>query len=334
MTASARAAWPGRALPSGTTLMSWLRQVHPWRWLRLLRNATLALIFVTGLLCLLVSYQAHREIATVTGDGASAITEVIAAGGAVDRAIGALHETAPDAGPLTGPPSGYVDNVASASKQLTLAAVHNVAGPAATNAATSPGQLLVAFDDQARQAVADFAEGNDKLANAEIGYTKTIGVQDSLTSLLRTERRAVSADLGSGWLSPGYFWWLLLAPFFAMVIVAAGTSRVLWRSFRRLLSVRLILAQAVTLALVIMVAALNVHDGGHARAFMAPFVHAGMHTPNLPAVGSGAADAGFAYSPLALAAGLALVALACALAYGAYRPRLAEYRYAEYRDQA
>jgi hypothetical protein len=320
MTTEARigGGWPGK------TLASRVARVHPRWWLRALRNGTLAMIGLAGLLCLLVSYQAHREIATATGDGEQAISEVMKANVAIGQATNALGGIAASAVPLGGPGNPYVDSYTSATQLVTLTALHNVAGHAGAADISTAGGLLVTYDDQARQAMTDYVEGHQELGATEVGYLQNVGVQSQLAVLLSAEQGAARAELGSWWLRPGYFWWLLLTPFLAMLLAAVGTSYLLWRGFQRLLSVRLTLAAAAMLALVVFVAALNVHDGGRAKAFMAPMLGASLGTGPPRAA---TLDAGLAYSPLTLAVGLVLVAVASAAAYAAYRPRLEEYRY-------
>jgi hypothetical protein len=304
-------------------------RVHPWRWLHVLRSGALAMIIVEGLLFLLVSYQAHREITTVAGDGKQAIDEVIQANDAIGLATAALQgitaKTAETIS-LSGPGSQYVNSYTSATKQLTLAALHNVAGPGSATDISFAGGLLVIYDGQVRQAITDYVEGHDTLGEIEVGYLPHLGVQAALTTVLQDEQQAATADLSSLWLRPDYVWWLLLAPFFVLLLTVVGTSYVLWHGFRRLLSVRLTAAAAVTLALVVFAAELNGYEGRRAHAFMTPALKASLGTGT---PGAASLKASLAYSPLTLtlAVGLALAAVACALVYAACHPRLEEYRY-------
>jgi len=279
---------------------------------------------VEGLLCLLVSYQAHREIVAAAGNGEQAIGEVIAANEAIDQATRALSGIHQDSVVLSGPGTQYVDSYTSATKQLTLAALHNVAGPASATSITFAGVLLVTYDGQARQAITDYVEGHDTLGAIEVGYLPNLGVQYTLTELLQKEQQAATADLSAWWLRPGYFWSLLLAPFLAVLFAAAGTSYLLWRGFRRLLSGYLTIAVALTLALVVLVGALNTDNGWRAKTFMAPMLRATLGTAT-GQVSSLSADA--AYSSWVLLVGALLVAGASVLVYLAYRPRLEEYAY-------
>jgi hypothetical protein len=322
-----------------------VRQVRPVRWLRWLRAGMLAMIIVTGLLCLLVTYQAHREITTVTGNGAQAIAEVDAASAALTRANAAVTQTFRIGDvPMVGSGASYTDDITAATQGLVLAAEHNVAGVQGADTIQFAEGLLVTYAGEVQQATADFAgSGNKTLALAELGYASNqLGeIRDVLTELSLAEQRAVRADLDSWSLRPRDFWWLLLAPFFVALLLAAGTSYALWRGFRRVLSVRLIAAGALTLGLTVLVASLNVHDGGRTRAFInGPFTSYSQHilTQSIPAAASAdaqaaipppptAADVGFAYSQWLLGAGLVLTVGAGILSQAAYWPRLDEYRY-------
>jgi hypothetical protein len=324
------------------------RLVHPERWLRRLRAGLLVVIIAAGLLCLLVTYQAHREITTVTGNGAQAIAEVDAVSAALTRADAAVGLTFRTGDvPLAGAGANYTDDITAATQGLVLAAEHNVAGIQGANAIQFAEGLLVTYTGLVQQATTDFTDSGDKtLALAELGYASNLltqpgEIRNVLAGLAQTERLAVRTGLSSRWLGPGDLWSLLLAPFLVALLLGAGTSWVLWRGFRRLLSVRLTAAIMLTLGLVVLVASLNVHDGGHARAFIngqfASYTR-GILAQGTPAAASAgaqaanpvppeAADVSFAYSPWTLTAGLVLIVSAGVLSQAAYWPRLDEYRY-------
>jgi hypothetical protein len=300
------------------------------RWLRWLRTGTLTLILAAGLLCLLAVYQAHREIITATGHGVQAISEVGTASAELTQADDAVAGSfKADDVALVGPGSAYANAITTASQELVLAAGNNVAGiDGSSTIQFAEGQLGI-YGDLVQQAITDLAASNGTLAQADLADAHTFlaqngGLRDALTALGGSERTAVAADLGSLWLRSGDSWWLLLTPFLAMLLLAAGTSYVLRQGFRRLLSTRLTAALVLTLALVALVASLNGHDGDQAKAYYqshTSMAHRGLaHLPP-------ATDAGFASSPWTLAAGLVLVGGAGVLAFAAYRPRLHEYRY-------
>jgi len=337
--ASPRRDPPGvRGLPATVARLtrpvpSWYARVHPVRWLRWLRAGMLALILVAALLCLLVTYQAHREITIAAGHGAEAIAELNAAHlglTAADTAVASSFRTGDVA--LVGPGAAYEDAITTASQQLVLAAENNVAGIQGANKIQFAEGLLVTYTDLVQQASTDFAGsgGGRTLAMAELGYASGLlhqkgGILYVLNDLRRAEQATVTADLRSRWLGPGDFWWLLLAPFLAMLLLAAGTSYVLWHGFRRALSVRLTAALVLTLGLVVLVASLNVHDGGQAKAYIDSRLAS--RTQLTLAEATDATGAGLAYSPWTLAAGLVLAGGASILAYSSYWPRLYEYRY-------
>jgi hypothetical protein len=296
----------------------------------------LTLILAAGLLCLLVVYQAHRDITTATGHGAQAVSEVFAAYHELtraDTAVASSFRTGDVA--LVGPGAAYGNAITAASQDLVLAAGDNVAGIRGASTIQFAEGLLGTYGDLVQQASTDYAGGNGALATAGLGYAhglldQTGGILDVLSGLRHSEQAAVTADLGSRWLGPGDFWWLLLAPILGMLVLAAGTSYVLWHGFRRLLSVRLTSALVLTLGLVALVASLNVHDGGQAKAFIDGRLASQAHltSANLtPAQVPPAADADFAYSPWTLAVGLVLAGGAAVLTFAAYWPRLDEYRY-------
>jgi hypothetical protein len=296
---------------------------HPKDELRWLRNGTLAVIVVAGLLCGLVTENAHREIATATGQGTDAITDINAANNALTESDGVARRSLRGS-ILIGPGTNYSGDFTAASNGLVSAAAHNVAdAEGAELIQFDEGELLI-YNSQVQQAITDFAaDPASRLGEVELGYATSIETGIDLTSgtssLLYTEHAAVTAELASGWLGPGDIWWLLLAPFLVLLLIAARTSYVLWHGFRRLLSGRLTVAVAATLALIVLVASLNVHDGGQAKAFVA----AAVGSTKAPT----ATDVSFAVSPLALAAWLVLIIAALALGYAAYGSRLDEYRY-------
>jgi hypothetical protein len=309
------AAWP--------RIAAWFAAVHPARWLRWLRNGMLVMAVVAWLLGGLVIREARHDVATATGNGTQAIAQIHAASKALTSDVDATRDFGQDGVALTGAGSDYTDDLTAANQELITALTDNVAGPQVADGLEFDESQLTTYSDQVQQAVTDFVtSGEGKLAQAEIGsYIPTFegAIQGDLGSYRTSEQKAVTADLNSQWLGPGDVWWLLLAPFFVMLLLAAGTSYVLWHGFRRLLSGRLIAAVTATLGLVILVASLNVHDGGQAKAFVAT------HETTLPT--PPATDVSFAVSWPALTAWVVLALAVLLLVYSACRPRLDEYRY-------
>jgi hypothetical protein len=289
----------------------------------------LTLVVVAGLLCLLVTYLAHREITAATTRGAAAVAEIDTATSELAQAQtevsqGSAKIAEVSLNPLTGSSTTFDDATAAATQDLVLAAENNVDGVTGADKIQFAAGLLETYSGLVQQAaIFDADPGSPDLVNAEQGYAATMlqQVDASLTELRGDERQGIDADLGSLWLSPDGFWWVLLAPFLVMLALAAATSYVLWRGFRRLFSVRLTAALALTLVLVALVASLNTHDAGQTRTAIAGWLAVHKHPAAL------SADTGLAFSPLILVIGLILVAGAVALALAAYAPRLNEYRY-------
>jgi hypothetical protein len=311
------------------TAARWLTGRHPVRWLRWLRAVTLTLIVAAGLLCLLVTYLAHREITSATTRGAAAVAEIDTATSELAQAQtevtqGKTKIAEVSLNPLTGSSSTFDDAVAAATQDLVLAAENNVDGVTGADDIQFAAGLLETYSGLVQQAaIFDADPGSPILVNSEQSSASALlkQVDASLQQLRDDERQGINADLGSLWLTPGDFWWLLLAPFLALLVLGAATSYVLWRGFRRLFSVRLTAALGLTLVLVALVASLNTHDAGQARTTIGRWLAVHAH----PAVLS--ADTGLAFSVLTLVIGLILVGLAITLTLGAYAPRLNEYRY-------
>jgi hypothetical protein len=242
---------------------------HPVRWLRWLRDGMLTVIAVAGLLCLLVTYQAHREITAATGRAATAITEVNAAYTQLVEANSELV-TSFHSGDvaIAGTGATYDLDITAASQDLVIAAGDNAAGANGAQLIQFADGLLGTYTGMVEQASTDSASGMGTtlpIAGLLSASGQMSSILAGLAGLRQAEQGALTADLGSQWLTPGDVWWLLLAPFFAMLLLAAGTSYALWRGFRRILSVRLTAALVLTLGLIGLVAVLNVHDAGQAR---------------------------------------------------------------------
>jgi hypothetical protein len=303
-------------------MAGWYARAHPARWLRWLRNGIVAMALVAWALCGLVTREARHDVAAATGNGAQAIAQIHAASAALTSDVRVTNTFTNNDVALTGAGDDYTDYLTAATQELIAASTDNVAGRRTADELDFDELQLNTYSGQVQQAVTDFAtSGEDTLARDEIGYATTIENQiwQDLRMRDNDERAAVAADLNSQWLGPGDVWWLLLAPFLVMLLLAAATSYVLWRGFRRLLSGRLIVAVATTLGLIIVMASLNVHDGGQAKAFVAT------RAASLPV--PAATDTSFAVSWPSLTAWAVLNAAVIFLVYTAFRPRLDEYRY-------
>lgn len=259
--------------------------VHPVQRLRWLRNSMLAMILVAAALCLLVTYRAHDEITNATDHGAQAISYVNVAYLALIEAQDSIITDFGNTGGALGDfATTSEDYTAAANQDLGLAAENDVAGGQGVSDLQAAQGLIANYNDLVQQLGVDAGESStgksstgkssSPLAMADL-WDLVGGVQNILSELNGTpsqpgldqaEQARVLADLRSGWLNPGDFWWLLLAPFFVMLLLAVGSGYVMWRGFRRVLSVRLAATLAVTLGLIALVAVLNMHDSGHAEA--------------------------------------------------------------------
>jgi hypothetical protein len=297
---------------------------HPVTWLRWLRVGAMAAIAATALLGWLETAQAHQQITLASTRGVQAVADVAAARQELAGAASAVQGSfSAGAVALTGPGATYTAAVAAAAQDLVLAAQDNVAGtPGSTQIQFAGGQLS-SYRAQVDQAGNDFAAGDPVLARAELGYATTLlaGLSASLRQLGLAELSAVSASLGSAWMTPATLWLVPLAPLAVLLALAGWTTYVLRAGFRRLLSVPLTAAVLAALALVVLTATANAHDSGHATRFVQQVVS------SLPGhLASSGPDASTGSSGWALLTGLALAACAAVLAFTSYRPRLLEYR--------
>lgn len=300
---------------------------HPVTWLRWLRVGAMTAIAATALLGWLETAQAHQQVTLASARGVRAVTDVAAARQELASAATAAQRSfTAGAVALTGPGATYTADVAAAAQDLVLAAGDNVAGTRGAAQVQFAGGQLSSYRAQVDQAGNDFAAGDPVLARAELGYAATLlaGLSAGLQQLGQAELSAVSASLGSAWMTPATLWLVPLAPLAVLLALAGWTSYVLQAGFRRLLSVPLTAAVLAALALAILTATANVHDSGHARLFAQRIVGS---LPRHPAMlASSGPDAGIGSSGWTLLAGLALAACAAVLAFTSYRPRLLEYR--------
>jgi hypothetical protein len=316
--------WPARlSLPRP----AWPDPVRGLRWLR---AGVLAMIATCAALCLLVTYQGHRELATATGPGARAIIDV-------NRARHALFLAGQDVrgnfaigdASLASAGSPFTVELAAANHDLSQAAEANIAGPLGTARIQFAQSLLANYSDEIAQADAD-AVSSSKLGLADVLATEgssgilrqaELSLTNSAVGTPRlAERNAVREAMRSRWLGTGDVWPVLLAPFLAILLLAGGTTGLLWRGFRRVLSVRLVIALGLTLGLVVLIAQLTVYDASRANSVLSGALDQTWRASVTPPTST-------AYSPWSLALGLLLVIGAAVLAYSSYQPRIEEYRY-------
>jgi hypothetical protein len=294
-------------------------------WLRWLRVSALAAIGVAAALAALVTVEAHAQVTLATTRGATAIARVGDAAvqvAAADSSVGNSFATGDVA--LAGAGSGFSGALSAASQDLVLAAEDNVAGQDGADQIQFDEGQLTTYASQVQQAGTDFSAWGPVLAMARLGYASgsAQAVIADLGQLQSKERHAVQASLGSPWLQPGGFWWLLAVPLCALLLVAVATCYVLREGFHRLLSAQLSGAVAMTVLALALAGTLNVLDGSRARAALEALLRA-QRVPASPLPPPSA----LAYSPWLLTVGAVLCGGALALAFAAYRPRLLEYRF-------
>ncbi len=284
-----------------------LRAAHPASVLRWLRNGVLLCVLAAALLYLWVATQAGNDIGAA-GRTQSAVTDigsaVIAAMNA-DTALVTVFTT--EDVTLTGTGSDYVDYIDEVSKDLTLAAEDNGAGKEGTSSIQYVQAQLQTYLLLSENAVRDYgqAAGGPQLGEAAEGYASSSNgdLVTALRALKGTEQNALGVQDRAWPLDPGAFWWALLGPVVAMVLLSMATAHVLTRYFRRHVSRWLWGSLLVTAATAVAVGVFNWSDERHL---------------------SGDPWAGH---PATLTCALLLFLLAAVLAQLAYRPRLAEYRF-------
>lgn len=242
-----------------------LTGAHTVRKLRWARNGVLAALLATALCCLLVSLQAHRVITTAARGGTEAIIEVDAARQALVEADAALLTNVHRGDiALTGPGSTYNDQITAANQSLVLAANDNIADAEARAQIQFAEGLLITYTSLVDHAFTDYPTGSDHtLGTVEFWYASDLlhqGPIQTLHKLHRTEQAAIDAKRRSLWLSPEKFWWILLAPVLALLGFIIRSSQLLWRGFRRLVSIRLALTLLLAIVAVVIVGWGTVRD--------------------------------------------------------------------------
>lgn len=281
-----------------------LRAVHPINVLRWLRNGMLLSVAAASVLYLWVAVQAGHDIDAARRTR-QAITDIQQARGTVRNAGEALS-TAVDREDvtLTGTGSDYINQITQVHKYLTLAAENNAAGTEGAIEIQSVQGLLVTYLRLSENVARDYGRGKP-LGEASLTYAAggEENLLNTLNDLKGTEQRALSAQRGAWPLATGMFWWAMLGPVIAMLLLLVATAQVLARHFRRHVSRWLWGSLLTTAAAVVTVGLFNARD---AREL--------------------AADP-WAGNPATMTIALLLFLAAGVQAYLAYRPRLDEYRF-------
>lgn len=281
-----------------------VRTAHPVYVLAWLRNGVLLAIAGVALLYLLVTIQASNDIGSAIktqqaqADAGHAIS-------AVDKSETDLDHTFDfEAVLLTGTGTNYINDISEVTRQVALVAENNGAGDQGTIDIQFAQGLLEDYLRVGLSAVSDEGLGpalgaaGKSYVSADKGTLKMqLGaLEDDETTALDEQRDAWPVD-------PPAFWSALLGPVIIMLILAAATTRLLARHFRRHAS-RWLWGSLLTVTAVSVVAGfLNLGD------------ERGLSRDPL------------AGHPVTMAFVLLLLLAAGVMAHLAYRQRLADYRF-------
>lgn len=295
-----------------------LRTAHPVRVLRWLRNGMLVTVAAAALLYVWVAIQAGHDIdaARRTEQGIGYIGKAAVAAQAAGTALS--HTSATEDVTLTGIGKAYVTQVTQVEQYLTLAAADNAAGTAGTSQLQFVQGQFGVYLGLSQTAIGDYSAGGylgpagERVASGGDGQPGGQGELLSALGYLKTiEHDALNAQRHAWPLDPGTFWWVLLAPVIALLLLAGATAHVLARHFRRQAGPWLWGSLLVTAATMIAVGFLNWND----ERQIATDQRAAHPVTQ------------WAGHPVTLTGALLVLAAAAVLAYLAYRPRLAEYQF-------
>lgn len=281
-----------------------LRASHHVNVLQWLRNSMLLCTLAAALLYLWVATQASHDIAAANRTE-QAVADIDLARSAAGSANDALRTAfANEDVTLIGTGSTYIDDVTQVSKYLTLAAEGNAAGAEGTSKIQFAQDQLDTYLQLGENAVRDYTMS---ISLGTAGETYALDDKDDLFAALddlrSTEQAALDAQRNAWAIDPWVFWWALLGPVIALLLLAMTTAHVLARHFRRHVSRWLwgsLLTNAATAATV---GIFNRNDGRHLST------------------------GPWASYPATLIVAPFLFLLAAVFGYVAYRPRLAEYRF-------
>ncbi|MFC4502377.1 MULTISPECIES: hypothetical protein [Streptomyces] len=273
------------------------RLPHPIVVLRWLRAGVLGMVAVTALLYLVVANRAGEQI-TAAQRTTKAIQHIRAAydqAGKADDALDAVSGTG--ALDLIGTGADFANATARVSSHLTSATEGNAAGERGLSHIQFVQGQLATCVQMANTAVLDgapaLAKAGDALDDAREYDGRdpvpfTGGLRQSLRDLEMLEAAARHDQLRSDWRDPGLLWPLFIGPAAVMLLLVCATGGIVARRFRRYPSPALVVALLATASIGVTMCTTD---------------------------------------PLSAAIALPVLAAAGALAYLAYRPRLAEYRF-------
>ncbi|WP_406840655.1 hypothetical protein ACICHK_38835 [Streptomyces sp. AHU1] len=273
------------------------RAPHPVVVLRWLRASVLGTVALTALLYLVVANRGGEEIAAARRT-TTAIQHIGAAYDEAGKANDALRAVSlSKAIDLTGTSNDFAAATARVTSHLTSAAEGNAAGrQGLSHIEFVQGQLTMCVQ-MANTAVLDGVPGvtraRDALDDApeydgRAPVPFTGGLRQSLRDLQELEVQARHDRLRSGWRDPALLRPLFLGPVAVMLLLVCATGYIVVHHFRRLPGPALVVALLATASIGVTMCTTD---------------------------------------PLAPAVALPVLAAAGALAYLAYRPRLAEYRF-------
>ncbi|MFE1886430.1 hypothetical protein [Streptomyces diastatochromogenes] len=273
------------------------RVPHPIVALRWLRAGVLGLVAVTALLYLVVANRAGDQIAAAerTNTAIGHIHNAYLQAGKADQALKAAAKTG--ATDLIGTGADFANATARVSSHLTSATDGNAAGQQGLSHIQFVQGQLATCVQMANTAVLDGPPGVTRARDAlddrpEEDGRRTVpftgGLRQSLNDLEKLEIEARRDQLRSGWRSPHLLWPLFIGPVAVMLLLVCATGYIVAHHFRRYPSPALAVALLATTSIGITMCTT---------------------------------------APPSMAIALPVLAAAGALAFLAYRPRLAEYRF-------
>lgn len=294
------------------------RGVHPVTILRWLRVAMLLSVGAAMAACLLIGPQSRHDIGVINGTTNAAPGKIVA------YANTYLNSTQKDlAHEVALATEGKPVPVGTTGDAFTTDFFAANMEVGSTNGTESDVQTI--FPDVPSKIIIDLNVVSDELgiyytlgtSAVDAGKTSAQAarliedgaaqmretIQSHLSDIEMNEAQTQSARRAAWVLNPRIFWGALLGPVIAAALLVAATVRVLARRFRRHASPWLWASLAVTAAVSVTVGVFNLNDE--------------RHVPADPWAGH----------PATLAVAVALYLTAGVLAYLAYRPRLAEYRF-------
>ncbi|MFE9019884.1 hypothetical protein ACFYNL_15105 [Streptomyces sp. NPDC007808] len=286
----------------GRVLRTGRRATHPIVVLRRLRAGMLAMVALTALLYVVVADRSgdQADAAARTDIAIDQLRDAQEYADEANRALTAAIRT--EAENLIGPGADFANLTAQVSTLLTSAAEGNADRSQGRHFQFVQGQLSTCVQlanrmvsegpscMRAKRAVV--AEETEEDGEAEAPFTG--GLIQSLSDLETLQRTAVTEQREARWLNPFLLWPLLTFPVAVMLALVCAACHVIARHFRQYpspaLGVALLLTASVTVTTCLL-------------------------------CGHGGADGGV------MAIMLPLLVAAGALAYLAFRPRIAEYRF-------